>query len=233
LLTLKQVADHLQLSERTLYRLLQRGELPGRKIGGQWRFRLSEIDYWLDMRVSRMNTSDLRRLEEGSPSSMLPLDELIRLENALIPLTSGPAREVIRQFVAAVSYPETVDGEALASRIRQREELASTATIDGVAFLHTPRWEPRTPIRTPVVALGRLSNPTDFGAIDGTPTDLLFLLLAPDAQTHLSLLAKAARLCREPGLLDALRAARAPAEVLGILRASERALARRGAKAEG
>ena len=32
MLTLKQVADRLQLSERTLYRLLQRGELPGRKV---------------------------------------------------------------------------------------------------------------------------------------------------------------------------------------------------------
>ena len=70
MLTLKQVADRLQLSERTLYRLLQRGELPGRKIGGQWRFRLSEIDYWLDMRVSRMHTADLRRwLELAAPGA--------------------------------------------------------------------------------------------------------------------------------------------------------------------
>jgi PTS system nitrogen regulatory IIA component len=233
MLTLKQVADHLQLSERTLYRLLQRGELPGRKIGGQWRFRLSEIDYWLDMRVSRMNTADLRRLEEGSPRSMPSLGELIRPENALIRLASGPAREVIRQFVAAVSYPGAVDNEALASRIHQREELASTATVDGVAFLHTPRWEPRTPIGTPVVALGRLAHPTNFGAIDGTPTDLLFLLLAPDARIHLTLLAKAARLCREPRLLDGLRAARTPADVLALIRASERALTRLGAEAEG
>ena len=227
------MADRLQLSERTLYRLLQRGELPGRKIGGQWRFRMSEIDYWLDMRVSRMHTADLRRLEEEGPPSMAPLGELIRPENALIELSSGPPREVIREFVAAVTYPETVDGHALASRIQQREELASTATVDGVAFLHTPRWEPRTPIRTPVVALGRLSHPADFGAIDGTPTDLLFLLLAPDAPAHLTLLAKAARLCREPRLLSGLRAARTPGDVIDLVRACERALFPRQSEAEG
>jgi PTS system nitrogen regulatory IIA component len=232
LLTLKQVADRLQLSERTLYRLLQRGELPGRKIGGQWRFRMSEIDYWLDMRVSRMHTADLRRLEDEGPPSMAPLGELIRPENALIQISSGPPREVIREFVAAVTYPGTVDGNALASRIHQREELSSTATVDGVAFLHTPRWEPRTPIRSPLVALGRLSHPADFGAIDGTPTDLLFLLLAPDAQTHLTLLARAARLCRESGLLSGLRAARTPGEVIDLIRASERALFRRESEAE-
>ncbi len=221
------MADRLQLSERTLYRLLQRGELPGRKIGGQWRFRMSEIDYWLDMRLSRMHTADLRQLEEEGPPSLAPLADLIRPENALIRILAGPPAELIRQFVAAVRFPETVDGNALAARIRQREELSSTATGDGVAFLHTPRWEPRTPIGSPVVALGRLSQPADFGAIDGTLTDLLFLLLAPDAHTHLTLLAKTAHLCRQPGFLAGLRAARTPTEVIDLIRASERTLIRR------
>jgi len=126
------VADRLQLSERTLYRLLQRGELPGRKIGGQWRFRMAEIDYWLDMRVSRMPTSALRQLGAEGPPTMAPLADLIRPENALIRIPSGPPSEVIREFVAAVTYPEAVDGTELAARIHQREELSSTATGDGV-----------------------------------------------------------------------------------------------------
>jgi excisionase family DNA binding protein len=43
-LTLKQLAEHLQLSERTIYRLLERGELPGFKVGGHWRFRRAVVD---------------------------------------------------------------------------------------------------------------------------------------------------------------------------------------------
>ncbi|MGH7487644.1 MAG: helix-turn-helix domain-containing protein, partial [bacterium] len=89
LFTLKQVADRLQLSERTLYRLLQRGELPGRKVGGQWRFRLSEIDYWLDMRLARMRSVDLDQLDGEGTSPAVPLSQVLRPENALIKVPAG------------------------------------------------------------------------------------------------------------------------------------------------
>jgi PTS system nitrogen regulatory IIA component len=117
-----------------------------------------------------------------------------------------------------------VDGDVVAARVLAREELSSTGTVDGVAFLHTARWESRLLLQSPLIALGRLPSPVDFGAIDGTPTDLLFLVLAPDDRTHLTLLAKVARLCRDPRLLEGLRAARAGREVRGLIRASERTL---------
>jgi excisionase family DNA binding protein len=44
LLTARQIAEYLQLSQRSIYRLLERGELPATKIGGQWRFRKAAID---------------------------------------------------------------------------------------------------------------------------------------------------------------------------------------------
>ena len=47
-LTLKNVADLLKLSEKTIYRLAQAGELPAFKAGGQWRFRRSDIDRWAE-----------------------------------------------------------------------------------------------------------------------------------------------------------------------------------------
>ena len=191
---------------------------------------MSEIDAWLDTRGSPTQAAESRRLlDEGEAPALL--SQALLPENALIRLASGPPRDVIREFVAAVTYPETVDGAALAARIYQREELSSTATVDGVAFLHTPRWEARPPIRSPLVAVGRLSRPVDFGAIDGTLTDLLFLLLAPDARTHLTLLAKAARLCRDPGLVTGLRSAHTPHEVIDLIRASERAVFRPDPKA--
>ena len=45
-LTVPQVADLLQLSEKTVYRLAQRGKLPGFKAGGSWRFRRKDFDAW-------------------------------------------------------------------------------------------------------------------------------------------------------------------------------------------
>jgi excisionase family DNA binding protein len=38
ILTLQQAADMLQISERTIQRMLKTGEIPGAQIGGQWRF---------------------------------------------------------------------------------------------------------------------------------------------------------------------------------------------------
>jgi len=45
-MTVSQVAELLQLSEKTVYRLAQRGELPCFKVGGSWRFRRRDIDAW-------------------------------------------------------------------------------------------------------------------------------------------------------------------------------------------
>ena len=63
-LTLKQLAEHLQLSERTIYRLLGRGQLPGLKVGGHWRFRRSVVDYWMDLRMGRISSADLRDMDQ-------------------------------------------------------------------------------------------------------------------------------------------------------------------------
>jgi excisionase family DNA binding protein len=52
-LTVADVAALLKLSEKTVYRLAQRGELPGFKAGGSWRFRRRDIDAWAAALVGR------------------------------------------------------------------------------------------------------------------------------------------------------------------------------------
>ena len=46
-LTLQQAAEMLRMSNRTIQRLIHRKELPAFKVGGQWRFRESELAKWL------------------------------------------------------------------------------------------------------------------------------------------------------------------------------------------
>lgn len=48
LLTLQQVAQRLQISETTLYKLARRGKIPAIKVGNQWRFKIEDIDRWLE-----------------------------------------------------------------------------------------------------------------------------------------------------------------------------------------
>ena len=47
ILTLDEVAAYLKAGKRTVYRLAQKGEIPGFKLGGTWRFRRTELDRWI------------------------------------------------------------------------------------------------------------------------------------------------------------------------------------------
>lgn len=46
--TIKELAAYLKLKEKTAYALAAKGEIPGFKVGGSWRFRQSDIDHWID-----------------------------------------------------------------------------------------------------------------------------------------------------------------------------------------
>lgn len=223
-LTLKQLAEHLQLSERTIYRLLGRGQLPGFKVGGSWRFRRSVVDYWLDLRMNRMDSAELREMDQEWRETTLSLSDALAEANALIALTGASRRDIIGELVHAVTFPEPVDVDKVLQRIWEREELASTATEGGVAFLHTARWDGRAIRRHDLLAIGRLPVAVDFGALDGSRTDLILLVLAQDVRQHLLLLAKAVRLCRQPGFLEGVRHATSARDIVGLVRATERSL---------
>ena len=53
ILTIDEVADYLKLKLKTAYALVARGAIPGFKVGGQWRFRKSEIDRWIKEQEKR------------------------------------------------------------------------------------------------------------------------------------------------------------------------------------
>ncbi len=52
IMTLEEVARYLRLSNQTIYKMVQGGEIPGVKIGKEWRFRRSVLDEWLDTAIA-------------------------------------------------------------------------------------------------------------------------------------------------------------------------------------
>jgi len=48
ILTLKEVAQYLKLTEKTAYRLAAEKKLPGFKVGGSWRFKREDIEAWIE-----------------------------------------------------------------------------------------------------------------------------------------------------------------------------------------
>jgi len=48
ILTVKQLANYLQMDEHTIYRLAKSGKIPAMKIGAEWRFKKDLIDKWIE-----------------------------------------------------------------------------------------------------------------------------------------------------------------------------------------
>ncbi|WP_428542869.1 helix-turn-helix domain-containing protein [Profundibacter sp.] len=47
-MTVRDVAGYLNVDEKTVYRLAKRGELPGFKVAGAWRFKRADLEDWID-----------------------------------------------------------------------------------------------------------------------------------------------------------------------------------------
>ena len=54
-------AVYLNVDEKTAYRLAKRGELPGFKVAGTWRFKRQDIDHWIEQRKALPTTRGRER----------------------------------------------------------------------------------------------------------------------------------------------------------------------------
>jgi nitrogen PTS system EIIA component len=108
-----------------------------------------------------------------------------------------------------------LDERAVFEALLQRERLGSTGIGEGLAIPHG-----KLPGLERLFGLvARLEKPIDFEALDGQPVDVLFLLLAPEGAgaDHLKALARAARVLRQPGVIERIRAARDAAALYAVL----------------
>jgi len=58
ILTIKQVADYLKVTERTIYRLAAAKKIPAFKVGGTWRLSRADIDRWIKRQSSEVQDND-------------------------------------------------------------------------------------------------------------------------------------------------------------------------------
>jgi nitrogen PTS system EIIA component len=127
--------------------------------------------------------------------------------DAIIPSLSGRSKgEVLTELsLFAARKQPGIDAQTLRRVLEEREQLASTAIGDGIAIPHGKLDS----LNRLVGMLGRSVPGLDCNSIDGKPTHLLFLLVAPtnSAGAHLKALARLSRLFRDGAfrqkLLDA------------------------------
>jgi PTS system nitrogen regulatory IIA component len=123
--------------------------------------------------------------------------EDILSEALVVPALGGHTKaDVIEELAAVVArhHPE-IDRGRLVQALEDRERLNSTALGEGVAIPHGKL----AGVRRVIAAFGRSRGGVDFSSLDGRPTHLFFLLVAPEdsAGAHLKALARISRLLRD------------------------------------
>ncbi|MGY6570293.1 MAG: PTS IIA-like nitrogen regulatory protein PtsN [Salinarimonas sp.] len=136
--------------------------------------------------------------------------------DAVLPAVKANGKKQALQEISAHAARLTgLDAHDIFETLLQRERLGSTGIGEGIAIPHGKL----TSIEKLFGLVARLEKPIDFEAIDGMPVDFMFLLLAPEAAgaDHLKALARIARVLRQPGVLERLRAANDADAIYAVL----------------
>ena len=209
--SLEELARQLGRDRREIEKLVNRGRIPGRKMGGEWQFHPTEITHWLEQEMREYTDRELAVLEQTHRSTEFadphPIAALIRLETVMVPLEARTKRSVLESLVELAGRTwEVWQPAALLAAVQERETVLSTAFENGVAIPH-PRNPLPDALGQSVIAFGRLLSGIPFGAPHNVMTDMFFLVVCRDSRTHLHVLARLGRLLQTPGFVDELRAA--------------------------
>ncbi len=128
---------------------------------------------------------------------------------------SAVIRELADHLAAHVTGPQKIDREVLAKVLLERERLASTAIGEGVAIPHGKL----DAVGKLVAVVGRAPEGVDFDSMDGRPTHLFFVLVAPENSTgvHLKALARISRLFKDPEFRTRLMQAKDAQEIFRVI----------------
>jgi len=185
-LRVKDAAELLQVSEKTIYRWIAQEKLPMHQVSGQYRFNRAELLEWAT--AKRIPISP-KMMEEPEDAFIPSLEEALRSGGVYYRVEGRDKVSVLRSVVNILALPDGVDREFLFQVLLARESLGSTAVGDGIAIPHV-----RNPITLhvtkPLMALCFLETPIDFQAIDGKPVHTLFTIVSPTIKAHLNLLSK-------------------------------------------
>ena len=208
ILTIDEVARYLRVSERTVYDWAQRGEIPSGKIGTVWRFKRSELEKWVNERLSA--------------NKLAPQSGNIHLETIVSPdriifLKFSAKRDALLALADNLSAaPQIKNRQEVAQEILKREDLMSTAIGQGIAIPHI-RLSSITDL---VVSVGiSQTDIIDFQALDDEPVRLLVMIAAATSQHayYLQTLSFFSARLKNRELRNALLASKTPQEAYGIL----------------
>jgi len=127
------------------------------------------------------------------------LTDFLQTDTIEMHLKGTSKEDILRELAnILVSAGRIKNAAVIQTALLEREGLGSTGVGHGVAIPHCRCPE----VSQPQVAFGRSDGDVDFSSVDGDPARLFFLLVAPENgnNDHLHLLAKIARLMKDPAI---------------------------------
>ncbi|WP_428388864.1 PTS sugar transporter subunit IIA [Mucisphaera sp.] len=134
------------------------------------------------------------------------LTDILQPECVVVPLQGTDKHGVIDELASLLAANSPIaSADELKEAIWQREETRTTGIGHGIGIPHGKA----SGVDKLRMAIGRPSEPIEFGAIDGQPVDLILLLASPLDQTgpHIQALAKISRMLTDESLRASLKAA--------------------------
>ncbi len=130
-------------------------------------------------------------------------------------LTATNKKALFQQLATAASRQSGLAAKDIAAALNSREKIGSTGFGAGCAIPHGKV----AGLQSVFGYFVRLASPIDFGAVDGLPVDLVFLILSPpDAGAdHLKALASVSRTFRDRATVAKLRGARSKDALYALL----------------
>jgi len=153
----------------------------------------------------------------------MKLVEILRLEAVNIEIKANNKEEALTELVDLLASSGSIknsEKSTILKKLKEREAIGSTGIGKGVGIPHAKC----PPLKKMVAALGISKQGVDFRSLDGEPTYIFFLLIAPGDTPgpHLKALAKISRLLDDKFVRDRLRSVKNNEEALKIIENEEK-----------
>ncbi|RSJ74259.1 PTS fructose transporter subunit IIABC [Streptococcus cristatus] len=153
----------------------------------------------------------------------MKIQDLLRKDVMLLDLQATEKTAVIEEMIKSlVDHGYVTDFETFKEGILAREALTSTGLGEGIAMPHSKN----SAVKEATVLFAKSNKGVDYESLDGQPTDLFFMIAAPEGanDTHLAALAELSQYLMKDGFADKLRQVTSPDQVIELFdQASEKA----------
>lgn len=152
----------------------------------------------------------------------MKIQDVLRKDVMLLDLQATSKEVVIDEMIASlVDKGYVTDFDVFKTGIMNREAQTTTGLGDGIAMPHAKN----AAVKEATVLFAKSNKGVDYASLDGQPTDLFFMIAAPEGanDTHLAALAELSKYLMKPGFADKLRGVSSPEEVISVFDAAEAA----------